>query len=423
MKTLTNIALMGAGTVVKMVAGLLALAVLARTLGADGFGSLMVFLSAAGVLCVVSSLGLNTFVLREIAREPHSASATIADTLVAKLFLVVVTCVLALILAVSSRRFGDPVFLILLLTLLAEGFTEFFNIGLRATGQYALEARQSLLAALLNSSLVISAALVGDSLIVVAIAYLVSRVLVTLLAFLSFSRRVGAVRLGSAGAGLRCLRNTVSYSIDAALSALFGQVDGVVLGAYLSLSAVGIYQGGLRIFMSALTGAGILTNVYLPKAAAELAAGRGRPSAGCGQVVLAYAGFGLVVGGLFALLLPALVEYFYGEAFAPLKTMLPWFGLLFAARMVAGAWGVLLTAKGEQRFRSIGMAAHWGVIAVIGALSIPAWAGIGWIVAMLGGTVFLGLVYASRAFDLVTSKPLALCASLSPLLLLPFLRA
>lgn len=69
------------------------------------------------------------------------------------------------------------------------------------------------------------------------------------------------------------------------------------------------------------------------------------------------------------------------------------------------------------------MAAHWGVIAVIGALSIPAWVGIGWIVAMFGGIVFLGFVYASRAFDLVTSKLLALCASLSPLLLLPFLRA
>lgn len=383
----------------------------------------MIFLSAAGVLCIVSNLGLNTFVLREVARSPQAASGVIADALTAKLILTVLTGALALALAVAVRRFNDAAFLLLLLMLLAEGFTEFFNMGLRATGRFALEARQSLLAAMLNSCLVIAAALAGGSLFIIAVAYLVSRLLVTLLALISLGRLVGPVRLGSVRAGLRCLSDTVSYSVDAALSALFGQVDGVVLGVYLHVGAVGIYQGGLRIFMSALTAAGILTNVYLPKAAAEIGAGSGRPSAGSGHVVLAYAALGNVVGWLFALLLPHLVERLYGAAFEPLKAMLPWFGLLFAARMIAGAWGVLLTAKGEQRFRSIGMAAHWVVIAALATVSIPNWGGIGWIFAMLVGSVLLGVIYGARALHLVASKPVALAASLSPLLLLAYVLA
>jgi O-antigen/teichoic acid export membrane protein len=417
-KTLKHLALMATGTGLKMAAGLLALAVLARSLGVDGFGTLMIFLSAAGVLCVLANLGLNTFVLREIAREPARAQVVAADALSARLILAAATGLLALGLALASPRFLDPVFLLLLLTLLAEGFTESFNTGLRATGNFALETRQSLLAALLNSSLIIAAAWVGGTLLVVACAYLLSRALITAVALRSLLRVVGTVRPGSWRDGLRCLRDTVSYSVDAGFSALFGQVDGVVLGAVLPVSVVGIYQGGLRIFMSALTGTGILTQVYLPRATAELAATGGRPAAVSRQVIYAFAAVGLAVGLLMALALPPLVERFYGADFAPLKVLLPWFGLLFALRMVAGAWGVLLTAQGAQRYRSIGMAAHWLLIAAVAMLAVPRWGATGWILALAIGTLGLGLGYAARAWALVDGRPRVLAASLSPLLLL-----
>lgn len=420
MRLLKSLSLSAFSMGVRLTASLLSISVLARVLGAAGFGALMIFLSAAGVLCIVSSLGINTHVLREVGRAPRAAAQVVAEALTAKLILTLATLGLALVLAVVSQRFVDPVFALLLLALVAEGFVEFFNVGLRATGRFAIEAKQSVVAALVYSGFVIVAALTGGGLLWVAGAYLASRVLVALVAFATLRRVLGAMGAAPMGAGLCRLRGMLSYSVDAALSALFGQVDGLVLGAYLPAAAVGIYQGGLRIFMAATTATGILTNVLLPKVSGEMAAQGQAASAGSDQVILIFSAFGIVVGWLFALLLPPLVVMLYGPAFESLRTLMPWFGLLFAARLVAGAWGLLLTAKGQQRYRTICSATHWLFIALLTPFTVPAWGALGWIVAMLVGTVFLCILYGVRAWGLVKSRALAVAASASPLTLLAY---
>jgi len=195
-----------------------------------------------------------------------------------------------------------------------------------------------------------------------------------------------------------------------------------VLGAYLPTNAVGIYQGGLRIFMAATTAAGVLTNVLLPRAALEMAVGERQSTwSGNCQVILIFSAFGSLVGWLFALVLPPLVVIIYGPAFEPLMALMPWFGLLFAARLVAGSWGLLLTAKGEQRYRTISSLAHWVLIAVVASVAIPTSGSLGWIVAMLIGTLFLFIVYLMRALRLVKVKTVAVAASASPLAILAYI--
>lgn len=403
-----------------MAAGLITIVVVARVLGAVGFGAMMIFLSAASVLCIASNLGINTYVLREVAREPESAAAVVSETLTAKLILTVAMFGLALGLAAISQRFVDLVFGLLLLSLLAEGFTEFFNIGLRATGKFATETKQSLLAALVYSSIVVGSAFAGKALLPIAAAYFVSRLLIVLVAYFTLINSIGRIWPASVRIGLVRLRQTFDYSLDAALGALFGQVDGLLLGSHLSAMAVGIYQGGLRIFMSALTGAGILTNVLLPRASSEVASGGGMGSAGNGQVILVFSAFGNLIGWLFALLVPPLVVPLYGPAFEPLRELMPWFGLLFAVRLVAGAWGLLLTAQGEQRYRTTCSAGHWVLIALLAVLAIPKFGSLGWLISMLIGSAFLCVLYSARALPMVRSKTGAVVASVAPLLLLAF---
>lgn len=406
-----------------MAAGLLTIVVVARMLGTGGFGTLMIFLSAAGVLCIISNLGINTYVLREVGRAPELAAAMMSEALAAKLILTAGTFVLALALAAFSQRFVDLAFALLLLALVAESFTEFFNIGLRATGRFTIETKQSLLSALVYSGFVIMAAFAGETLLQVAVAYFISRLVIVSVAYITLTKAVGAIRPTSLGSGLLRLRDTLGYSVDAALSSLFGQVDGLLLGAHLSATAVGVYQGGLRIFMSVATGAGILTNVLLPRASSEMAAGGGAASSGNGQVILVFSVFGNLVGWLFALLLPHLVVPLFGPAFEPLRALMPWFGLLFAVRLVAGAWGLLLTAKGEQRYRTICSVAHWALIALLAIFAIPLYGSLGWLISMLIGSTFLCALYAARALRLVQSKTGALAASAASVFLLAYLLA
>jgi O-antigen/teichoic acid export membrane protein len=403
-----------------MGAGLLTIVVVARVLGTEGFGALMIFLSAASVLCIVSNLGINTYVLREVARNPESASAVVSETLTAKLILSAVMFGLAVGLAAISHRFVDLAFALLLLALLAEGFTEFFNIGLRATGKFATETKQSFLAALVYSSCVVGAAFAGKALLLIAIAYFTSRMFIVFVAYFTLKTLVGSIQPASVKSGLVRLRETFDYSLDAVFGALFGQIDGLLLGSLLSATAVGIYQGGLRIFMSAVTGAGILTNVLLPRSSAEIAAGGGVRTAGHGQVILIFSVFGNVIGWLFALMVPLLVVPLYGPAFEPLRTLMPWFGVLFAVRMVAGGWGVLLTAQGEQRYRTVWSAMHWALIALIAFFAIPLWGSLGWLISMLIGSIFICVLYGARALRMVSLRTGAVVASAAPVLLLAY---
>jgi O-antigen/teichoic acid export membrane protein len=172
--------------------------------------------------------------------------------------------------------------------------------------------------------------------------------------------------------------------------------------------------------MSAVTGAGILTNVLLPRSSAEIAAGGGVRTAGHGQVILIFSVFGNVIGWLFALMVPLLVVPLYGPAFEPLRTLMPWFGVLFAVRMVAGGWGVLLTAQGEQRYRTVWSAMHWALIALIAFFAIPLWGSLGWLISMLIGSIFICVLYGARALRMVSLRTGAVVASAAPVLLLAY---
>ncbi len=423
MATLKNIAYLGLGTAVKMIAGLGALAVLARSIGTDSFGLLMIFLSAAGVICILSNLGLNSALLREVGRDPTIARAAISDALTAKAILACAAIGLAIVFALIDGRFRSIVFLLLFFSILLEGFTEFFYVGLRAAGSFSVEAKQSLVAAFLYSGAVITAALGGGGIHWIGVAYLISRFLVACIAYTLLCKKTGKVRLAPVGVGFQKIRETVSYSVDAILGALFGQVDGLMLSNFVAVSMVGVYQGGLRIFMSLATGGGILTNVLLPKISSQMAKGAGEYRRESLRALVYFSVFGNVVGWLFILVVPGLAILLYGPNFLPLRDLLPWFGLLFALRLVAGGWGLLLTAAGEQRYRSLCSLAHWLIIAASATLLVPAWGAIGWLWSLTAGTALLCFWYVWRAAAIPQSIFYAMLATASPLLLLCYILA
>lgn len=400
MRLLKSLSLSAFSMGVRFAAALLAFSIVARVLGPSRFGVLMLCLSIASLLALVSNFGLVVLLLREIGRDASAAPAVLGRTLSAKLLVTTVALLIGggifPLLAPEARW---P-YALMLLAMLAEGFTEFFSAGFRASQRFDVEARLALAGGLVQLFGVALVAWWTESLLWISSAYLLTRCLVAMMAYGQLLEIVGPLRLAGLREAGRQARGAISYAVDAGLTSAFGQVDSLVLNHFLGPIAVGLHQAGMRLFMAGTQAAAVLANVFLPRAAAAQA--RSTPAAQQAEnlrLQLAFVGVGAVFGWLLALAGGRLVMWLFGTAFDALALLMPWFGLLFAMKFVAAAWGVVLTAKGLQTYRAMASAVHWLVIAGLAALLVPPHGNVGWLWALTAGTAVLALLYAGRAFE------------------------
>ena len=75
---------------------------------------------------------------------------------------------------------------------------------------------------------------------------------------------------------------------------------------------------------------------------------------------------------------------------------MPWFGLLFATRFAAAAWGIMLTAQGLQTYRAAASTIHWLAVGVAAIFWVPKLGNQGWLLALIVGNGLLYLLYAGR---------------------------
>ena len=90
MRLLKSLSLSAFSMGVRFAAALLAFSVVARVLGPSRFGVLMLCLSIASLLALVSNFGLVVLLLREIGRDASAAPAILGRTLSAKLLVTTV---------------------------------------------------------------------------------------------------------------------------------------------------------------------------------------------------------------------------------------------------------------------------------------------------------------------------------------------
>ena len=400
MRLLKSLSLSAFSAGVRFAAALLAFSIVARVLGPARFGVLMLCLSIASLLTLVSNFGLVVLLLREIGRDAAAAPLILGRTLSAKLLVTG----LALLIGVAVFPLLAPEarwpYALLLLAMLAEGFTEFFSAGFRASQRFDVEARLALVGGLVQLLGVALAAWWTGALVWIAAAYLLTRGVVALMTYRQLLQIVGPLRLAGLAEAWQETRAAVSYAIDAGLTSAFGQVDSLVLNHFLGPIAVGLHQAGMRLFMTGTQAAAVLANVFLPRAAAAHAGS----SVASQQVEtlrlqLAFLGVGTAFGWLLALAGGWLVQHLFGSAFDALALLMPWFGLLFAMKFVAAAWGVVLTARGLQAYRASASALHWIVIAALASALVPQYGNAGWLWALVGGTMVLAVLYAARAFE------------------------
>lgn len=402
MALIKNLALMSVSTGSRFAAGLISFAVMARLLGPADFGVLMLWLSVAGLLSMVSNFGITPYLLREIGVHPNSAALVVNEVFTGKLILTGVVLSISLVICAFIGSDVRLMFLLLLGGMVAETFTEFLNAGFRAGDRYGAETRMATISALIYCVVTVAMVWFWTNVISAAIAFFFTRLLVAGLTLHYLGRFLGRLKLSTIENGFVRLKQVRSYAVDFGFQSLFGQVDSLVINYFIGPTAVGIYQAGMKIYMGGSQAAQILANVFLPRAAGRSVDAE-RFSTEAFRLQFAFLFVGAVFGVVLSTFAELIVEIIYGKGFSDLALLLPWFGLLFFVRHAAAAWGILLTAVGSQAYRTKANAAHWVVIVVAAIVLIPVLGSRGWLASVIVGNIALGATYAVGASRYVKS--------------------
>jgi O-antigen/teichoic acid export membrane protein len=415
-----NLVLMGGTTFFRLSAGIITFSIVARILGPADFGLLMFWYSVSALLCMLISYGLVPLVLREIGIQPENARTLIAQGLSAMLLLTFIVAGVALV--IQWVRESEHMFLfgLLLVASLADAFAEYFNSAFRASNRFDVETRIATLGAFTHATIVIGLVFYFKDLDTAAMAYALSRLLILTLTLMGVRRFFSAITIAPLRDGLALLRRASSYAIDAWNQGLFGQIDSLVLNHYLGPVSVGLYQAGMRLFQGGTQASRVLSQVFLPRAAAasKLPA---RLEKEAWNLQFSYLALGFVGALLLITLSSPIVHFLYGPDYEALVDILPLFGVMFYLRMTVSVPGILLTAVGKQKFRTFAGLLNWAFVACLAAFLVPAYGVAGWIYTLLLGNGFLIGMYSIRALR-YTGQPLRFTAlSASGLSLLVFL--
>lgn len=387
---------MGTSTAMRLACGLLTFVVMARLLGPDQFGLLMLWFSISTLICLLANYGFTPYLLREIGANPTQAVKVMSDVLTAKLMLS--ACIA--IAGIGSFLFLPAsifyLFIVLLIAQLADSMTEFFNVGYRATNRYGSETQLASLSAVIQLILVSAACFWLAKPIVAAAAFMLARLFVLMITWRSQLRYFSQLSLSPWQDGWQKIKRTHAFASDFALQSLFGQIDSLVLNHFLGPASVGVYQAGMRIFNGGAQAASVLANVFLPRAAQASAeqAEFSKESTTIQQVFIA-CGFGFAC--FLTLASQPLTHYLFGSEFSALAGLLPWFGALFLVRFIASSWGIILTSAGEQLFRAKMNAYQWILVLLSAFVLVPKFKEPGWLISIIIGNVFLILTYYLKA--------------------------
>lgn len=339
----------------RLLVGLFLFLLLARLWGPELFGTFAFVFSVCALLTLLVDFGFATFLLREVAAAPERAGDLLAAGMRAKLALCLLSlaAALAVALLLGPGTLPPALFAMLLTATVLMSFADFFIAPLRALGRYDLETGVVTVANSLQFLLAGGVAWAGGGVLAVATAMVVSRALFLAGAGAMLRRVLPAVAWRSAGGHTvrQTLRRVWPFGVDGMLTTAWSQLDVVAVRFFFGVQAVGLYTAGQKIVLGVSALAPIVGNVMIPRLARQSttrAPGFWRTAGKTGLLMTA-------IGFAFAwplMLLPQhLALVLFGESFAPLAPLLPWFGGVLVLRYVGASFGLTLTAAGLQRRR------------------------------------------------------------------------
>ncbi|MEO5742742.1 MAG: flippase [Vicinamibacterales bacterium] len=218
-------------------------AMVARYLGTESYGLLLLMLSYIALFTPVSSLGLRPYSVREIASGPDRALEMVEDMLVLRFGLSVIAMVLAsAYLLIADHKIPHALIVMLGLQLVLNSLATCFIDGLYGVEMIKSVATVMGIAGVIVQAACLAAVLLDGGLPAVASAYVLGAASSLALAWRAFNRHVGAFRLRRPRlAHFRHVRKSWIFFLQTMVGTIRARIDMVLINSLLGAHAAGIY--------------------------------------------------------------------------------------------------------------------------------------------------------------------------------------
>lgn len=350
-----HFAALGLTTFIRLLTGFVLFVLIAREWGAAAFGEFMYFFSLAALFVQLCEYGFSQQILRDIGKEPTSASERMGEFFAAKIWLTGLTLVCTSVYVAVAGLSMQQMFMLLLLLIAAAlmSYSDFMMACFRATGRYGRETVITGFGNTVYFVLALVALYFGTGGIWVAAAFALGRLLHLLVTLFEYNRSMSRWQQPDFrfSAVFQTIKSGAVYGLNIAVGMLFINLDTIFISHTLGFGATGTYQAAARFYQGAAMLPPIFAGVFLPKIAAAIG-----DNTKLNQLVAKLNWSMLAVAILVSTFFLS-GPYFYGwiypdPSLAAVGHLLPWFGVLIIVSFYASAQGIIVTAYAGHSLRA-----------------------------------------------------------------------
>jgi O-antigen/teichoic acid export membrane protein len=342
--------------ILKLATTIIIFMVLAREWGVSEFGLFTYIFTLTSLLALLVDYGFALKLVKDISKTPQKIKYIVSEALCSKIILSLMVIILSCIWMVlfPADRLFLKLYWLLLFAAIFFSFSQFFLLPFRALNKFKEETKVSLQSNLLYLIIVFILIWNNAGQILVAIGFLVSRVISLFLSYKVYKKNLGNITLNLKfiKPSFNLLKSNFPYAIHLAIGTLYVHVDTIIIHYFLGNEAVGKYQAALRIIIGAQIFAEVLTNVYLPKLS-KLSDHNDKLIA-LGKNMTRQL---LIIGALVAVVLIGISEkiivLFYGYEYLGAAELLTLFSFILLVKYINASYGAILTISNKQSVRAL----------------------------------------------------------------------
>ena len=220
----------------------------ARYLGVENFGIISLALSITGIYMIFTDLGLNTLIVREIARDKSFGDKYTSNILLIKLLLTIMTLIL-IIITVSLLGYDlevKNVIYIITFSIMISTFTNYFGSVFQANQRMLYVALYNLL----TSSIILIGVFVGIyyklDLYFFTIIYLISNAIVFIYMFQIYVKTFSFPKWNiNLNLWKPLLKEAWPFGLTSLSGMIYTYIDTIMLSVLQGSEAVGLYECSL----------------------------------------------------------------------------------------------------------------------------------------------------------------------------------
>lgn len=224
----------------------------ARYLGVEGFGILALALSLTGIFAVFTDFGLSTLTTREVSRNSSLANKYIGNTILMKILLSILTFIMIIVVVyvIGYPQTVKNVIYLVALSVIFLSFTGIFNSIFQAFEKMEYMSLNIVTNAVLMLAGVLLVIYFGLGIIAMASVYLISSVVVFVMAFAVYSWKFFLPKIHL---DLKFWKPTLKeasfFGISSVLVVIYFFIDSVMLSIMVNNIAVGIYNAAYKLIL------------------------------------------------------------------------------------------------------------------------------------------------------------------------------